>query len=123
MIAEYDKNGRIFHVMNDPVPEGMEEIMHENGCVFIVSKDTHIDVIQHYVKDGEIVERPTSETDVTINDKTVTIDTDSPIIVEVEGERISLDGNSFEIDEPGPLVLYIEHAWPIVPEVINIDVS
>ncbi|MBN8241858.1 hypothetical protein JF546_02395 [Nitratireductor aquimarinus] len=35
MIVEYDEAGRIFHVISDPVPEGLAELMRENGQAFL----------------------------------------------------------------------------------------
>ncbi|WP_274426737.1 hypothetical protein [Chelativorans sp. YIM 93263] len=35
MIIEYDKKGRIFHIMRDPVPPGVVQAMEENGATFL----------------------------------------------------------------------------------------
>ena len=35
MIVEYDNNGSIIHIINDPVPEGLADIMRQNGAVLL----------------------------------------------------------------------------------------
>lgn len=123
MIIEYDENGYIFHLVYEPYSESMIDVMNEAGCKFIIQTGEEISPSTHYVKDDSVIERPIVTTEVTLDGYVIKVNTDSPIVVEIEGERIDIDGNSFEVDEPGEIVLYVNHSWPIIQEVINLEIS
>lgn len=125
MIVIHDKNGRINGAIYDPVPETMKSVLNEKRENFIVAENVpeSFDLLTHYVSEGNLIPRPTCNTNVTLNDRVVKVDTDSSYEIEIEDERISHDEKTFEVDEPGKIVLYINHPWPILPEVINLEIS
>ncbi|WP_299937489.1 hypothetical protein [uncultured Nitratireductor sp.] len=60
MIVEYDETGRIFHVISDPVPEGLASVMLEHGKVFLDLPPTPLPELQkrdpdtgHLLFDGD----------------------------------------------------------------------
>lgn len=168
MIIEYDNDGRIFHIISDPVPPGVEEAMKEGGKTFVSmppiplpaehardpesgdllfeeaadeeTGETHYEPVMespglqycqckmetHYVADGELQERPDCPATVAVEGLRVTLQ-DVPdgtaISVEIDGERIDLNANEFELDEPGPIRIHIQAPWPMKDPTLDVEVE
>lgn len=115
MIAEYDNTGRIFHIVNDPAPVGLVDVMKENGCNFIetdipVSHDTH------YVVGNVLTERPADTSVASVTGVTVCLTDvlpDSRITITLDGETFDAgDETEFEFDEPGSVTIRVVPPWP-----------
>src|SRR5262245_61887448 len=52
MIIEYDQDGRIFHIVSDPVPPGLAELLTANGAAFLEIKPVPLPEIPMFEADG-----------------------------------------------------------------------
>lgn len=116
MIVEYDSDGRITHVIHDPVPEHMAGFLADQGHRFIdLPVGEPCDIFTYYVVDGEVRRRPDYPATASVSGRKVTITgmaDDVTAAVVIEGETIPLDATEFELDEAGPLTVVISPPWP-----------
>lgn len=108
MIIEFDNDGKIFHVVSDPVPDGLLAIMRDHGMQVIEVKPNkvfdeagehirtdrlEIDMARHFVLDGEVRERTEFGLPVDLN---LTASTTFHLPI---GTRVSLDGETFLLED------------------------
>ncbi|EKF43968.1 hypothetical protein NA8A_04130 [Nitratireductor indicus C115] len=141
MIAEHDANGKILHVVNDPVPPGLSELMAGSGKLFVEFPPvdpgegrnhvfTPCDILTDYVVEGCICKRPVHEHSITRLEDTLFridgIEKGSMVRVYLGDALVSsciADGEplDLEIDEPCKLRVYIEPEWPYQENWYEID--
>lgn len=65
MLAEYDNNGRIYHIVNDPVPVGYDAQLRAMGRNVYYVQGEIINLEEHYIVNGVLQFRPLYEIDIT----------------------------------------------------------
>lgn len=131
MIIEYSDNGRITHIINDPVPEGMEQVLNDNNCRFIVISGadgaSDLNALRDCFIDNQTVHlRPrfTLPDTVTvlangIDEYTVT-GLPAGTVVKVNGETHIIDGD-FIIASDMPAEYEMEfECWPYIPHTMKV---
>lgn len=137
MIIEYTENGQISHIMFDPVPPGVVDVLTEKGSRFLdippvsTSEGTttaKADIFTDYISEGQITPRPviTLPEDMTIAvGETAVIDgLPDPCWLRVDDERIEVTGGSLEIEGEMPATYEIEiDHFPYMPSKVKVTVN
>ncbi len=167
MIVEYNQDGRIFHVISDPVPDTIAAMLNDRGRTFLDlppeplpevqmrDPDTgHLvfdddgepamgspglrfaacDISKDYVVDGRVVRRPSCGCTASVEGRVVSLaglpegstlsifldptDVQSAVQAEATGDPFL-----FEVDEPGQVRIHVTPPWPMLDEVIDVEVE
>jgi hypothetical protein len=122
MIVEHDTDGRITHVISDPV---MPEVREHYLAAGAIEAEAVTRIDTHYVADGEVKERPVAPIGVTVNGCAMMI-TGAPegstFAVVMDGQTVAAAA-SFEIDEPGALTVVVTPPWPYMEYRHDIEIK
>lgn len=126
MIVEYDDDGRITHIISNPVPAGMEKILQANGSRYVVSDEGGI--LTHYVSNGAVTPRPETAATVSTYGSSILVEpelSDSLVSVVLEGEEIEIGVGTqhVEIDEAGPVTIFVRAPWPHIEGRYDVEVE
>lgn len=148
MIIEYEPNGCITHVVNDPVYFGLVEQLTQSGATFLDVSPTEVatgevgedgqpvfeavyaecDIFKHYIVDGAIAERPTidlpAEHAMSVGEAVTITDLPTPCTVTIDGDSFEVaDGElTLDADMPAEYGVLIE-AWPHIPAFIKVTID
>jgi hypothetical protein len=135
MIIEHNSEGMITHVVNDPIPAGLVEVMDENGATYLnfppVKKGdetvfVECDIQFDYIRDGKITRRPTfdlpTELDLKVGETKI-FQLPAGTKVYVDGEPTTLEDGELEIgaEMPAEYQLYITN-FPYVEVFLKVTV-
>lgn len=139
MIVEYAEDGTIIHIVNDPVPVGLVDIMLANGAVLIDLppvqtpeglKFAEVDFMRDFVNvtTKEISSRPVidmpSEVNLKVGETTVLSGLPDPIHLLLDGEPVEITGGELELsgDMPSSYILTVNQ-FPYMPSVTKVVVN
>lgn len=122
MIVEYDGAGRIFHIVSDPIPQGLVEVLAEMGRPFVLT-DQPCTFDDHYVFNGQVIERPEHPSRVVATGKSLILKDaeDCEVKIEVDGEKLTVTGSQIDFDEPGSSKITITPPWPFQEKVLTVE--
>jgi hypothetical protein len=115
MIIEHDADGRITHVISDPVMPEVRAHYLAAGAIEATGARCGLDT--HYVVDGAIKERPAPKVQIAIDGRTIRISNvpqGSAIKVEIEGQTVETSDKTIELDEAGPVSVTVAPPWPMM---------
>lgn len=130
MIIEHDETGRITHVVNDPVPEGLAALLLDKGRPFIEvgSDQPKPDLAADYIEARAVCPRPSMN--VTLSKTRIAADgVDTAVISGIpDGATVRLDenehvvtGGNIELTSTMPATYRIAvESWPCLPFEIEI---
>lgn len=139
MIVEYDATGMITHIVNDPVPPGLVDLMRERGRTLIelipdYSEDgagaAEVDLIGDYVdvdtqeiKKRPVVEFP-AEITLAIGDSYKIENLPDPLSLVIDSRRYEITGGELELEGemPAEYFIYVD-SFPYYPSRIKVVVA
>lgn len=146
MIIEYEEDGRITHVINDPVYPGMADTLTAQGVRFadfppaeIVIEEgedgpvtesvlAECDIATDYILNGTITRRPTiaapAEHVMTVGEQLILSSLPDPCTVYLDDQAYTIEAGTLTLDAemPAEYTLRIE-AWPHLPATVKVTIN
>ncbi|MBC2806645.1 hypothetical protein C3Y94_026185 [Rhizobium ruizarguesonis] len=137
MIIEHNSDGLITHLVFDPVPHDLFQVMDSNGITYLNfppvqtedgTKNVECDVSLDYIKDGQITRRPALQVPesvtLRVGETFVVTGLPDPINVVVDGQVNEITGGSLELDAdmPAEYRLFFDK-WPYQAATLKVTVN
>ncbi|MGO7308777.1 hypothetical protein ACCS91_33520 [Rhizobium ruizarguesonis] len=137
MIIEHNSDGLITHIVFDPVPPDLFQVMDDNGIAYLSfppmvteeeTKNVECEIALDYIKDGQITRRPALQVPesvtLRVGETFVVTGLPDPINVVVDGQVNEITGGSLELDPdmPAEYTLFFDK-WPYQAATLKVTVN
>jgi hypothetical protein len=126
-LVEYDARGSIFHVVNDPFPQGIVEIFDDEGKPYLIfESDVVVDMDTNYIVDGALAERPVfaapDEIEIIADGSdSASFSIPDPCALRIDGVDHVVEGGQLSISSDMPAEYVIELVqWPYVEKTVKV---